>query len=255
MFTKPLTVSQRKKNKQHKKKLIKKYTKQLCKNETKILSKIEKYMPQDIVKLLYSYINSNVKFNLSHYKELFSKFIYDYNDKTQLSLVFKGFPHFTYCSHENTASPLREMLNKIPLDKLQKYLYFGTPSKYFNIAFPEEPNIQEYIAASYKNNNILTKNEKVIENIRNNYIFEILDLLSYFTTKTNEYYSLHFDDNFLENYKNKYLYQLDLISNVYNYENYHKQSEQFCKENEKISRRIILSILYIFQKYGAKNDD
>lgn len=254
MFSKPLTILQKKKNKQYKKKLAKNIKKHICKNETKILSKIEKYMPQDIVKLLYSYINSNVKFNLSHHKELFSKFIYDYNDKTQLSLVFRGFPEFTYCSHENTASPLIKMLNKIPLDKLQKYLYFGTPSKYFNIAFPKELNLQEYINTNYKNNNTLTTNDKLIKNMRNNYIFEIVDLLSYFTTKTNEYYSLHFHDSFLENYKNKYLYQLDLISNVYNYENYHKQNEQFCKENEKISKRIILSILYIFEKYGMKND-
>ena len=137
------------------------------------------------------------------------------------------------------------MLYKIPLDKLQKYLCLGTPSKYFNIAFPYEPNIQDYISTSYTTNDITSKDSKVIKCIYKNYIFEILDLISYFSTKANEWHSMHCN--------NKYFAQLHLISSVHNYEEYNKQNEEYCRENEIITRRLILSILYIYDKYG-KND-
>lgn len=252
MFPKPLTVSQHKKNKQHKKTVTKKYKKRLCKSEEKILSKIANKLPEDIVKLLYSYVNNNIKFNLSHYKEIFSKFIFNYNTKDKLPLIFRGYTIYNYCTHDKTAVPLKEMLKKIPLDKLQKYLCLGTPSKYFNIAFPDEQNIQEYLASSYTTNDITTTNASEIRCIYKNYIFEILDLISYFSTKANYWHASKCNDKKLS--KNNYLYQLDLINCVHCYDDYNKQTEEICKENEIITRKIILSILYIFKKYGMKND-
>ena len=145
------------------------------------------------------------------------------------------------------------MLHKIPLDKLQKYLYFGTPSKYFNIAFPDEPVIQEYILTSYKSNDITSKDKKYIECVYKNYVFEVLDLISYFSTKANQYHALLYSDKIGTKNKNKYLLQLNLINNVYNYDEYSKQTQEICREHELITRKIILSILYIFEKYG-KND-
>jgi hypothetical protein len=251
MFSKPLTVSQHKKNKQHKKKLIKKTAKLLCKNEEKILSNIANNVPEDIVKLLFSFVNNNIKFNLSHHKELFSNFIFNYNDVNILPVIFRGYTTFNYCTHEKTALPLKEMLSKIPLDKLQKYLYFGTPSKYFNIAFPHEPKIQEYITINYPINDITSKNEKYIQSMYKNYIFEVLDLISYFSTQANLWHAFHCNDKCLS--KNKYLSQLNFINNVYNYDDYNKQTEEQCKENEKITKKFILSIIYIFEKFGKRS--
>jgi hypothetical protein len=252
MFPKRVTSSQHKKNKLHKKKLIKKQLKLLCKKETKLLSNIENNIPEDIVPVIYSFINNNIKLYVSHYKEIFTKFIFNYSSVKNFPHVFKDYIKFNYCTYDKTAVTLKEMLHKIPLDKLKKYLYFGTPSKYFNIAFPDEPNIQEYITTSYTFNDITSKNLEDIKNIYKNYVFEILDLLSYFSTKANGWHALRCDDKFETKNKNKYLLQLNLINNVHNYDEYSRQTEEKCKENELITRKIILSILYIFEKYGKK---
>lgn len=242
MYPKQLTTSERKKNKKNKQAIEKKKQKILLKNEKKILTKIANSIPEDIIKLLYSFVSGNIKYNLSHYKQVFTQFVFDYNSKNELPMIFRGYINYNYCTHDKTAFPLKDMLDKIPLDKLQKYLYFGTPSKYFNIAFPYEPNIKDYIATSYGTNDITSKDNKVIKCIYKNYIFEILDLISYFSTKANEWHALHCN--------NKYFEQLNLISSIYNYEEYNKQNEEYCKENELITRRLILSILYIYNKYG-----
>jgi hypothetical protein len=261
MYPKKLTTLQRKKNKQIKQKLEKNNKKLICKNEKKLLANIEKYLPEDIVKLLYSYVNNNIKFNLSHYKEIFTKFIFDYNTINKLSLgtinklslIFECYTNYKYCTHDKTALTLKEMLHKIPLDKLQKYLYYGTPSKYFNIAFPDEPTIEQYISKNYSKNDISIKNDKVIQFIYKNYVFEVLDLISYFTTKANEWHAYHCNNKYLSN--NRYLYHLNLINGVFSDEDFKKQkyNENICKEYEVITRKLVLSILYIFDKYANKS--
>ena len=253
MFPKRVSSSQHIKNKLHKKKLIKKKLKQLCKKETKLLSNIENNIPEDIVPVIYSFINNNIKLYVSHYKEIFTKFIFNYSSVKNLPIVFKDYIKFSYCTYDKTAVSLKEMLHKVPLDKLQKYLYFGTPSKYFNIAFPDEPSIQEYITTSYTFNDITSKNVEDIKYMYKNYVFEVLDLISYFSTKANQYHALLYSDKIGTKNKNKYLLQLNLINNVYNYDEYSKQTQEICREHELITRKIILSILYIFEKYG-KND-
>jgi len=247
MFPKMLTTSQHKKNKKQKIHIERKKRIKNIKNEIRLLSAV-KNIPEDIIPVLYSYLNNNIKFNLSHYKELFTKYIFDYNSSHNLSNIFRGYINYNYCTHDRTASPLKDMLLKIPLDKLQKYLYSGTPSKYFNIAFPLEPKIQEYFIENYKINDITTKDDKMKSTIYKNYIFEILDLISYFSTKANEYHSMKCNNKYLNN--NKYLSQLQLIRNTYANDDYKKITEEFCRENEKIVRIIILSILYIYDKYG-----
>ena len=244
-----LTTSQHKQNKKYKKYLKKQNKKFLENNEKKILSRLNKF-PEDVVKLLYAYVDYNVKFNLSFYRELFNKYICP-PDKTNimnLSSIFRGYPQFNYCTHDKTALPLKYMLNAIPLDKLQKYIYFGSPSKYFNIAFPLESNIIEYINDNYYTNDITSKDEKIIKIIYKNYTFEVLDLISYFTTKANEYHSCNTSNS------NKYFNQLNLISNVYpdlnDNQSGRKLTKEHCEENEKIIRKLILSILYIYEKYG-----
>jgi len=247
MFSKMLTTLQHKQNKKHKNRLEKKNKKRLEKNEKKILIKLN-VLPEDVIKLLYSYVNNNIKYNLSFYKEIFHRFICPPNKNILKNFpqIFKGYPQFNYCTYDKTALPLIDMLEFIPIDKLQKYLYFGSPSKYFNVAFPDEPNIIVYIPSNYKINDITSKDPKNIEIIYKNYIFEILDLISYFTTKANEYHSLYNDNN-------KFLNQLKIISNVYpdltENQLVRKQSKEYCDENEKITRKLILSVLYIYEKY------
>ena len=245
-----LTTSQHKQNKKYKNYLKKQNKKFLEKNEKRILSRLNDF-PEDVVKLLYAYVDNNVKFNLSFYRELFNKYICPSNKTNimNLSSIFRGYRQFNYCTHDKTALPLKYMLNSIPLDKLQKYLYFGSPSKYFNVAFPLESNIIEYIENNYYTNDITCKDEKTIKTIYKNYIFEVLDLISYFTTKANEYHSWNTSKN------NKYFNQLNLISNVYVTKNNEGLAVIFtkedCEENEKIIRKLILSILYIYKKYGT----
>lgn len=247
MFSKKLTTLQHKKNKQHKKTLEKQIKKKVEKDEIKLLLKLGE-CPEDVVKLLYSYLNNNIKFNLSFYKEIFHKFIYpaNKNNKQNFSSIFKGYPVFNYCTYDKTALPLKEMLKAIPLDKLQKYVYFGTPSKYFNIAFPKESNIIEYINDNYAINDITSKEEIKIKTMYKNYIFEILDLISYFSTKANEYHSLY-------NENNKFLSQLKLISSVYLEDGLERNpTKEYCEENEKITRKLILSVIFIYEKYGRR---
>jgi hypothetical protein len=240
MGTKKLTTLQRAANKLNKKRTHIKEEKQTCRNEIKLLQNITKKLPEEIVSYIYSFVNNDIKFNLSHYKSVFTKFIYDFNHiknntKIKLSMVFKGYTQFNYCTYEETAVVLKEMLGKMPFEKLAKYIHFGTPSKYFNVAFPDEPEIKEYIGANYKNK---AKKCEDIEFQRKNYIFEILDLISYFSTKANEWHALHCK------YNNKYLDQLNLISSVYN-DGYLKQTEEYCKQNEMIVKKIILSIIHL----------
>ena len=248
MFSKKLTTLQHKQNKKYKKFLEKKNKKKIEKKEIKLLLKI-KEIPEDVVKILYSYLNNNIKFNLSFYKEIFNRYICppSKNKLMNFSSIFKGYTLYYYCTHDKTAFPLKEMLKAIPLDKLQKYVYFGTPSKYFNIAFPTEPNIIEYIGENYAINDITSKEEIKIKTIYKNYIFEILDLISYFTTKANEYHSLVNKNN------NKFLCQLKLISSVYKENELEGEpTKEYCEENERITRKIILSILFIYEKYGRR---
>lgn len=238
MGTKKLTTLQRNANKINKKRTQIKEEKQSCKNEIKLLQNITKKLPEEIVSYIYSFVNNDIKFNLSHYKSVFTKFIYDFNHiknntKIKLSMVFKGYTDYNYCTYEQTAVVLKEILHKIPFEKLEKYIHFGTPSKYFNIAFPDEPEIKEYIGTNYKNK---AKKCEDIEFQRKNYIFEILDLISYFSTKANEWHALHCK------YNNRFLNQLNLINRVCN-DNYLKQTEEYCKQNEMIVKKIILSIL------------
>lgn len=247
MFSKKLTTLQRNQNKKHKKCLEKKHKKRLVNNEKKLLIKLH-VLPEDVIKLLYSFLNNKIKYNLSFYKSIFDKFICPPNKNILANLpqIFKGYPLLHYCTFDKTAIPLIDMLETIPLDKLQKYLYFGSPSKYFNIAFPNEPNIIDYIAINYKINDITSKSPHDIEIIFKNYIFEILDLISYFTTKANEYHSLYINNN-------KLLNKLNLINNVYlDNELVIKKNKDFCEENEKITRKLILSIIFIYIKYRIK---
>jgi hypothetical protein len=109
------------------------------------------------------------------------------------------------------------MLKGIPINILQKYIYLGTPFKYFSIAFPDEGNICDYLLLNYNFN-------KSIEEKYKDYIFEIIDLLSYFVTRTNQY---------SQSYKN------------IECEEYNK-----FKEYEFVSKKIILSIVHLYNKYG-----
>ena len=250
MGTKKLTTLQHNANKINKKRAQIKEEKLSCKNELKLLQNITKKLPEEIVTYIYSFVNNDVKFNLSHYKSVFTKFIYDFNhiNNTKIKLlVFKGYTDYNYCTYEQTAVVLKEILHKIPFEKLEKYIHFGTPSKYFNVAFPDEPEIKEYIGTNYKNK---AKKAEDVEFQRKNYIFEILDLISYFSTKANEWHALHCK------YNNKYLNQLNLINRVCN-DGYLKQTEMYCKQNEMIVKKIILSIIHLstfstFRKGGAK---
>jgi hypothetical protein len=241
MGTKKLTVSQHNANKKHKKREYIKEEKQMCRNEKKLLQNITKILPEDIVSHIYSYVNNDIKFNLSHHKEIFTKFLYDFNNKNKTKtdlhiMIFKGYADYNYCTYHHTGMVLKEILCKVPFEKLERYIHFGSPSKYFNIAFPDEPDIKEYIGSNYKNKAVKCAD---IEFQRKNYIFEILDLLSYFSTKANEWHALHCK------YNNKYLLQLNLINSVYNYDNYLKQTEEYCRENELITKKLIISILHL----------
>uniref|UniRef100_A0A6C0KRI5 Uncharacterized protein n=1 Tax=viral metagenome TaxID=1070528 RepID=A0A6C0KRI5_9ZZZZ len=258
MCYKMLTTLQHKINKKNMKKVEKKRKNQIKKKEKKLLERLKEFMPEEIIIMIYEFVDNNIKFNLSFYKQIFQKFIYNFNNnnsnnknsKKILSSIFTGYvTNYSYCSHVKTAINLKQMLRTIPLDILQKYLYYGTPNKYFNIAFPEEPNLKEYIG-TFKINDITTRDKKEINTIYENYIFEILDLLSYFATKVNEFYSLKLSEKFLE--KHKYFSQINLINNIFNYDEYNKINENFGKENEKITRILILSILFIYDKYGRK---
>jgi hypothetical protein len=228
MGTKKLTVLQHKKNEQDKKRKLVNKEKQLYKREKKLLEKIRILLPEELVRYIYSFVNNDIKYDLSFYKRLFTKYIYD---SKNLSIVFKGYTHqYTYCTFYKTAALLKAILYKIPFEILEKYIHFGTPSKYFNVAFPFEPDIKEYIGTNYKD-----ADEK---NQRKNYIFEILDLLSFFATKTNQWYAKH-----SINKKNKYLSSLKFVNEVYNYIEFNNQTEEIYMENEMIFKKIVFSII------------
>lgn len=238
MCSKKLSTLERKKNKQHKKRILVNEKKQICKKEIKLLEKIRN-LPEELVLHVYSFVNNDIKYDLSFYKRLFKKYIYDYKNMDKhliLSMVFKGYIHeYSYCTFHKTATLLKEILYKIPFEILEKYIHFGTPSKYFNVAFPFEPEIKEYIGTNYKNK--ANKCED-IKYQRKNFIFEILDLLSYFATKSNEWYA----KNYI-NKKNKYLSSLKFANQVYNH--IENQSEEFYIENEMIFKKIVLSIIHL----------
>jgi len=236
MGYKKLTKLQNNKNKQDKKRRFEKKEKQLYKKEIRLLEKIRD-LPEDLVSHIYLFIKNDIKFNLSFYKTLFTKYIYDYSNRnrtTPLSVVFKGYSNnFNYCTFNRTAL-LKEMLEKAPFEKLEKYILFGTPSKYFNNAFPLEPNIKEYFELNYKNK---PDKEDDIEFQRKNYIFELLDLLSYFSTRANEWHAMKCT------FTNRFLIRLDFLNNAFNYYEYIKQNEEYCRENEMIFKKIMLGIL------------
>jgi len=253
MYSKPLTKSQHNVNKINKKRAYIKEEKRLCRNEIKLLQTITKFLPEEIVSHIYLFVNNDIKFNLSHYKKIFTKFIYNFNNnkiKKNLFIIFKDYVHYNYCTYEQNAIVLKEMLHKVPFEKLERFIHFGTPSKYFNVAFPDESSITEYIGNNYKN-----KANKCadIEFQRKNYIFEILDLISYFSTKANEWHAFHIKS------KNNYLTHLKLINQVCSRVDFGKildtpfqKDEEICKENELITKKLVISILQLYDKYGEK---
>ena len=237
MGTKKLTKLQHNKNKKDKKRMRIKKEKSICKNEIKLLYKIRQ-LPEELTSYIYSFIKNDVKFNISFYKTLFTKYIHDYINKNRdmsLSVVFKDYSKdCNYCTFNKTALLLKEILGKIPVEKLEKYTFFGTPSKYFNIAFPFEPDIKLYFEFNYEN-----KSDKYEDMLfqKKNYIFEILDLLSYFSTRVIEWHTM--DCTF----DNKFLTRLKYMNNVYNFEDYVKQTQESFLQNEMIFKKMILSII------------
>lgn len=240
MGVKRLTTLQHKQGKQSKKQFYAKEEKLLRKKEIKLLEKI-RTLPEELISHIYLFLKNDIKFDLSFYKTLFIKYLYDFRNvntsrETNLYKVFKGYStNYCYCTFYRT-SPLVKILEKISIEKLENYLYRGTLEKYFNVAFPDEPNIKEYMEITYKNNP-----EKImdLEYQHKNCIFEILDILSYFSTKANEWHARHCT------YNNKYLVRLNFVNSVCNYDNYAKQTNDLCKENELIVKKIILGILHL----------
>jgi hypothetical protein len=239
MGSKKLTKLQHNKNEQDKKRMYIKEEKKMCKNEIKLLEKINE-LPQELALYIYSFVKNDIKFNLSFYKKLFTKFIYDFSNKDRdipLNLVFKGYSNgFNYCTFNRTALLIKEILEQVPFEKLEKYILYGSPSKYFNIAFPLEPDIKLYFELNYKKKPDKSE-DKIFQ--RKNYIFEMLDLLSYFSTRANEWHAMH------STFNNKFLLHLNFLNNAYNYEDFIKQTEEFCRENEMITKKLILSIIHL----------
>jgi hypothetical protein len=238
MGSKRLTKLQHNKKRKEKNRMRIKAEKKICKNEFKLLEKI-RALPEALVLYIYTFVKNDIKFNLSFYKTLFTKYIYDYSNKNRgipLSIVFKGYSNdCNYCTFDKTALFLKEILKTLPLKKLENFILYGTPSKYFNIAFPFEPNIKEYLIDNYKEK----EQDKDVDFLRKNYIFEILDLLSYFSTKANEWHAMHCT------FSNKFLLRLNFLNNAYNYEEFIKQTEEYREQNESITQKLILSILIL----------
>lgn len=208
------------KNKQQKNKKIKqkhriKEKKQMIKNEIRLLSKIGN-LPHELVDYIYLFLNSKIKYNLSHYYQLYKKYIINYN-LNHHECIYTDFKKFEYCTYDKTSTPLQCMLKEIPIDILKRYVCLGTPFKYFSIAFPEEGNICDYLLLNYRINKPLDEKYK-------DYIFEIIDLLSYFVTRANEYSRIYKNIECREYYK--------------------------FKKYELISKKIILSIIYLYKTYG-----
>jgi hypothetical protein len=238
MGSKKLTRLQHNKNEHDKKRMHIKEEKKNCKKEIKLLEKIRD-LPEELCLHIYMFVKNDIKFNLSFYKTLFTKYIYDYSNRnrtTPLSVVFKGYSNdFNYCTFNRTALLIKEILEKAPFEKLEKFILYGTPSKYFNNAFPLEPDIKRYFESNYKNKPDSSEEDMIYQ--RKNYVFEILDLLSYFSTRANEWHAMQCTFN------NKFLTRLNFLNNVYNFEEYIKQSEESCRENEMIFKKIMLGIL------------
>lgn len=203
------------KNKKIKQKHRIKEKKRIIANETDLLNKVRE-LPYELVDYVYSFVDKKIKYNLSYYYQLYKKYIINYNLHHH-ECIYKDFKKFEYCTYDKTSKPLQYMLKGIPINILQKYIYLGTPFKYFSIAFPDEGNICDYLLLNYNFN-------KPIEEKYKDYIFEIIDLLSYFVTRTNQY---------SQSYKN-------IECNEY----------YKFKEYEFVSKKIILSIVHLYNKYG-----
>jgi len=203
------------KNKKYKQKQRIREKKRIIKNEVELLHKISE-LPHELVDYIHLFLHQNIKYNLSYYFQLYKKYIINYN-LNHHECIYKDFKKFDYCTYDKTSTPLQCMLKEIPINILQRYIYRGSPLKYFSIAFPEEGNICDYLLLNY---HFGKSNEEKYKD----YIFEIIDLLSYFVTRTNEY---------SQSYKNVE------CKEYYKYKKY-----------ELISKKIILSIIYLHNKYG-----
>ena len=192
--------------------------KRIIKNELSVLKNIQN-LPSEIVDYIYLFLDVKIKYNLSFYYQLYKKYIINYTFNNRDS-IYKDFNKFEYCTFDKTATPLKHMLLKIPINILTKYIYRGTPFKYFNIAFPDVENICDYMILNYR----FMKPE---EEKYKDYIFEIIDLISYFATRTDELSFYKIND-----------------------------SNEHCrfKEYESITKNIILSVIYIYNKYGIQSD-
>lgn len=205
----------RDKNKKYKQKQRIREKKRIIKNEVELLHKISE-LPDELVDYIHLFLHQNIKYNLSYYYQLYKKYILNYN-LNHHECIYKDFKKFEYCTYDKTSKPLQSMLKKIPIDILQRYVNKGSPSKYFSLAFPEEGNIIDYLLTNYRSNKTMDEKYK-------DYIFEIIDLLSYFVTRTNE--------------------------NSQSYKNIECKEYYLYKKNELISKKIILSIIYLYNKYG-----
>jgi hypothetical protein len=206
---------QRRKQQKEREKQKNKEKKRIIKNEVELLNKIGK-LPNELTDYIYLFLDRKIKYNLSYYFQLYKKYIINYN-LNHHDCIYKDFKRFEYCTYDKTSIPLQSMLKSIPINILQKYIYMGSPLKYFSIAFPEEGNICDYILLNYHLNKPVTEKYK-------DYIFEIIDLLSYFVTRTNEYSQ--------------------------SYENIECKKYYKFKEYEIISKKIILSVICLYNKYG-----
>ena len=205
---------QRQKQQREREKQKNKEKKRIIKNEIRLLNKIGN-LPNELVDYIYLFLDNKIKYNLSYYFQLYKKYIINYN-LNHHECIYKDFKRFEYCTFDKTSKPLQYMLKEIPIDILKRYVYTGSPFKYFTIAFPEEGNIVDYLLLNYRIN-------KPPEEKCKDYIFEIIDLLSYFVTRTNE-------SSLYKNYESVEYYKF--------------------KEYELTSKKIILSIINLYNRYG-----
>jgi len=203
------------KNKKYKQKQRIREKKRIIKNEVELLHKISE-LPHELVDYIYLFLHQNIKYNLSYYYQLYKKYILNYN-LNHHECIYKDFKKFEYCTYDKTSKPLQSMLKKIPIDILQIYVNNGSPSKYFSLAFPEEGNIIDYLLINYRSDKPMDEKYKDL-------IFEIIDLLSYFVTRTNQYSQ--------------------------SYKNIECKEYYLYKKNKLKSKKIILSIIYLYNKYG-----
>jgi hypothetical protein len=212
-----LTNKQKRKRVIQNKKNKKKEKRHAIKNEKIVLNRIQQ-LPNELIDTIYLFVTNKVKFHVSHYYDLYKKYIinYKFND---LNCIFSGYDKYEYCTYYRLSLPLQNMLYNLPLDKLKKYVFYGTPKLYFNTAFPFENNIWEYFHSNY------TVFNKKISETKKDYIFEITDILSYYVTK---------------------------VTDNQSYQSYNSEKYYLFKQNEAIVKNYILSILYIYKKYGEQ---